>query len=427
MSGAPGALGSSAPEREPFVPAAPLPPKTRDPRHAATRTDTEETTVTTHRSHLDSPRPAAGPGQDALDVLVIGAGQAGLAVGHHLQQAGLRFLLVDAATELGASWRNRWDSLRLFTPAQYDALPGLAFPAPADTYPTRAQVADYLTAYAARFELPVLLGTPVTRLERDHGGDGRGFVAHTGQGALRARQVVVATGPFQTPVVPAVGTGLSPAVEQLHSADYRNPAQLPPGPVVVVGGGNSGRQIALELAASRPVTLAVGTREPELPQRILGRDLFWWLTTTRLLGRTADSRLARRMRARGDLVIGTPMKALRAAGVDVRPRLTAADGDTVTFADRTEAAPATVVWATGFRPDHSWIDIDGALAESGVVHTRGISPVPGLSFLGLPWQHTRGSALLGFVKDDAAWLAQQITARCGAGAPSAATAVPQRT
>ena len=376
--------------------------------------------MTTHRTQDAAEGHAAPPfGRDALDVLVVGAGQAGLAIGYHLQRAGLRFLIVDAAAEIGASWRNRWDSLRLFTPAQYDGLPGMGFPAADDTYPTRAEVADYLKAYAARFELPVLLSTAVTRLEHDRADHGDRFVTHTSQGPLCARQVVIATGPFQTPVTPAISAGLGPEVMQLHSAEYRNPAQIRPGRVVVVGAGNSGRQIALELVKSHTdshsdshdVALAVGTQEPELPQRILGHDLFWWLTKTRLLTRTADSRLARRMRARGDLVIGSPMKELRAAGVDVRPRLTAATGDTVTFADHTQTRPATIIWATGFRSDHSWIDIDGAVTDTGVAHERGLSPVPGLSFIGLPWQHSRGSALLGFVKDDAAWLAQRVTAR----------------
>jgi putative flavoprotein involved in K+ transport len=341
-----------------------------------------------------------------LDVLVIGAGQAGLAVSYHLRRAGLRFLVVDAADAVGASWRNRWDSLRLFTPAQYDGLPGMPFPAPADTYPTRAQVADYLQEYAERFELPVRLGTSVTRLERDS----EMFVAHTDRGEIRAQQVVVATGPFQTPVVPATGGGLGGGVAQLHSAAYRNPAQVSDGPVLVVGAGNSGRQIALELAATHDVTLAVGTRPPQLPQRLLGRDLFWWLTRLGLLGKTADSRLARRMRARGDLVIGSPLSELRAAGVDVRPRLTAADGSVVTFADGSSARPTTVIWATGFRSDYSWIDVPGVVTDAGVRHERGITAVPGLAFVGLPWQRTRGSALLGFVKDDAEWLAGRIIA-----------------
>jgi putative flavoprotein involved in K+ transport len=385
--------------------------------------------VATHNTPDDQhEHPTAPCGAGSLDVLVVGAGQAGLAVGYHLQQAGLRFLIVDGAAEIGSSWRDRWDSLRLFTPSQYDGLPGMAFPAPVDTYPTRIEVADYLQAYAARFELPVLISTAVTRLERD----GDLFIAHTTEGLLQARQVVVATGPFQTPVFPPVRRGLGPEVTQLHSAEYRNPAQVRPGRVVVVGAGNSGRQIALELAhtytgnrSERPgVTLAVGSEEPELPQRILRRDVFWWLTKTRLLGKTADSRLARRMRARGDLVIGSPLRELRESGVDIRPRLTSTKGDIVTFADHTEIRPTTVIWATGFRSDYSWIDIDGAVTDVSVQHERGITPVPGLSFIGLPWQHTRGSALLGFVKDDAAWLAERIATHPASTAPTATATEP---
>jgi putative flavoprotein involved in K+ transport len=203
-------------------------------------------------------------------------------------------------------------------------------------------------------------------------------------------------------------------VRQLHSTEYRNPAQIDSGPVVVVGAGNSGRQIALELAATHEVTLAVGTEPMRLPQRMLGRDLFWWLLKLRLLGKTADSRVARRMRARGDLVIGSSLGELRDAGVHLRPRLTDADADGVTFADDGRARPGTVIWATGFRSDYSWIDIPGVVtedgAEQGVEHDRGVTRVPGLSFIGLPWQHTRGSALLGFVKHDAEWLAEQIAA-----------------
>jgi putative flavoprotein involved in K+ transport len=286
----------------------------------------------------------------------------------------------------------------------------MTFPAPADTYPTAAEVADYLQAYATRFELPVLLNTGVTRLERD----GDRFIVHTTQGLLHASQVVVATGPFQTPVSPAISAALGSGVRQLHSAEYRNPAQVHPGPVVVVGAGNSGRQIALELAATHEVTLAVGTESLQLPQRMLGRDLFWWLLRFRLLGKTADSRAARRMRARGDLVIGSSLGDLGDVGVTIQPRLIAAGVDSIMFADGSKARPATVIWATGFRPDYSWIEIPGVVNEGVVDHKRGVTAVPGLTFIGLPWQHTRGSALLGFVKDDAVWLARRIIAAAAA-------------
>jgi putative flavoprotein involved in K+ transport len=347
------------------------------------------------------------PIDDVLDVIVIGAGQAGLATAYHLRRRGMRFLVVDAGHEIGSAWRSRWESLRLFTPAQYDGLPGMPFPAPADTHPTKDEVADYLTAYAARFDLPILLDCAVIRLERE----GDRFAVHTSQGRLSADQVVVATGPFQTPVVPGLAAGLGPHVVQLHSASYRNPADVPPGPVVVVGAGNSGRQIALELAATHDVTLAVGTQSLELPQRFLRRDLFWWLTRIGVLTKTADSVLARRMRARGDLVIGTPLRRLRAAGVTIRPRLTATGGGTVRFEDGGVDRPAAVLWATGYRSDYTWIDVPGVVHDGRIVHERGRTDVPGLYFVGLPWQHTRGSALLGFVQYDAAWITTQLTAR----------------
>ena len=265
-----------------------------------------------------------------VDVLVIGAGQAGLAVGWHLREQGITsFLLLDAGPEVGHVWRNRWDSLRLFTPAEYDALPGMPFPAPAGTYPTKDEVADYLRGYAAAFELPVRLNTRVTRLTKT----GDTFHADTSTGPITARQVVIATGPFQTPVVPTLARHLAADVVQLHSADYRNPDQLPDGPVLVVGAGNSGLQIAAELAATRPVTVAVGTRPPMLPQRLLGRDLFWWLTRLGLITKTADSRLARRLQKKGDLVIGTRWRDLARLGIQVRPRLDDVDLTTAMFAD----------------------------------------------------------------------------------------------
>jgi len=357
----------------------------------------------------DQPQHAAAAQAERpehVDVLVIGAGQAGLAVGWHLREQGIRsFLLLDAGPEVGHVWRSRWDSLRLFTPAEYDALPGLPFPAPAGTYPTKDDVADYLRGYAAAFELPVRLDTRVTRLTKT----GDTFHADTSSGPITAGQVVIATGPFQTPVVPTLARHLAADVVQLHSADYRSPGQLPDGPVLVVGAGNSGLQIAVELAATRPVTVAVGTRPPMLPQRFLGRDLFWWLTRLGLLTKTGDSRLARRLQKKGDLVIGTRCRDLARFGIQVRPRLEDVDLATVMFADGSVSEVAAVVWATGFRTDYSWLDISGAVVDDAVENDRGITSIPGLSIVGLPWLHTRGSALLGFVEDDAAWLAEHIT------------------
>jgi putative flavoprotein involved in K+ transport len=233
---------------------------------------------------------ASGTNDGLLDVLVIGGSQAGLAIAWHLARQGLRYAVLEAGPEIGHAWRSRWDSLTLFTPAQYDALPGMPFPAPADTYPTKDPVAGYLQAYASALEVPVRLNARVTGLSRTE----EGFEARTADQVFRAGQVVVTTGPFQTPFVPPAAQGLDGSVTQLHSAGYRNPQALPEGPVLVVGGGNSGFQITEELAATRHVDMSIGERAPMLPQRLAGKDLFWCLTRLGLLRVTVDSRLGRR-------------------------------------------------------------------------------------------------------------------------------------
>ncbi len=354
-----------------------------------------------------------------LDVVVVGGSQSGLAMAWHLQRQGLDFRVLEATAELGHVWRSRWDSLKLFTPAQYDALPGMAFPAPADTYPTKDPVADYLQAYAHAFNLPVRLNAKVTQLRRLEDGS---FEVGTADATYQARQVVVATGPFQVPFVPPPAAKLDPSVTQVHSADYRNPQALPERPVLVVGGGNSGFQIAEELAATRQVDLSIATKYPMLPQRPAGRDLFWWLTRLGLLRVTVNSRVGQRM-SRRDFVIGTNRRRLEGKGVRFRPRLVDAEGRTVRFADHSLLEDVgVVVWATGYRSDYAWIHIPGVVREGHVVHRRGVTEVAGLYFLGPSWQHTRGSALLGFVHDDAAYLADRIAQQHAATAAQAGTA-----
>jgi putative flavoprotein involved in K+ transport len=343
---------------------------------------------------------------DRVEVVVVGGGQAGLAIGFFLARQGRRFTILEAADTVGAAWRDRWDSLALFTPRRYDALPGVDFPGDPDGYPTRDEVVSYLKAYADTYELPVVLNSAVRSLTQINDG----FRLECSDRTVRADQVVVATGPFQVPFTPALAGQLAPEVFQVHSTGYRQPRDIPAGTVLVVGGGNTGFQIAAELTGTHAVHLSVGSRQTPLPQKVWHRDLFWWLTKTRLLSTTVDSRLGRRLSER-ETLIGSSPKQLRRLGVDLHPRAVSATQNTVSFADGTDLRVDAVVWATGYRPDYSWIEAPALDAEGRVRHHRGITDVPGLYFLGLYWQHTRGSALLGWVKDDAEHIATQIETR----------------
>jgi putative flavoprotein involved in K+ transport len=344
-------------------------------------------------------------GSDPLDVLVIGGGQAGLAMGYHLSQRGLRFEIVDAGDAVGQAWASRWDSLRLFTSRPYDNLPGFPFPPGAGPYPGKNEVAAYLQSYADRFHLPVRLKTRVASLTRRGGL----YLAETGDGTLTARNAVVATGAFQAPHTPPLSKQLDPGVFQIHSLDYRRPGAVPPGTVLVVGAANSGCQIALELSAHRSVDLAVGATMPTLPQRPLGRDIWSWATAARLDKVTAGSRLGRRL-AHGDINIGTGPRGLaRHHGVKLRSRICGASGRRVDFSDGSAATYDSIVWATGFRTDHTWVAVESAQDPKGKLQqSRGVTSSPGLYTVGLAWQHTRGSALLGWVGDDAAFVADHL-------------------
>jgi putative flavoprotein involved in K+ transport len=348
---------------------------------------------------------------------VVGGGQAGLALGYFLACQGRRFVILEAASEPAAVWRARWDSLKLFTPVRYDSLPGLPFPGDPDAYPGRDDVADYLTRYAEHFELPVELGREVLAVRP--GDDG--FAVELRERTCVAEQVVVATGPFQAPRIPQLTERLDDAVVQLHSTAYRSPRDVPEGPVLVVGGGNTGYQIAEELSASHAVHLAVGSRQTPLPQRLLGRDLFRYLEALRFMRVTVGSRLGQRLQSRDTLIGSSPRAARRRHGIELRPRAVDASGREVRFADGSTLSPAAVIWATGFALDHSFVQAPVFADDGRVVHRRGVTDVPGLYFLGLPWQHTRGSALLGWVKDDAEHIAAEIARRAaGAREPAGA-------
>ena len=355
-------------------------------------------------SHETQAVSANGATGADLEVIVVGGGQAGLAIGYFLAEQGGDFTILEAAEEPAAAWRERWDSLKLFTPARYSSLPGLRFPGDPDGYPRRDDVVAYLTEYARRFALPVVLGSRVCAVRR---AEGRYLVELEDRG-YTADQVVVATGPFQVPLVPAIADQLGEGVFQLHSARYGAPGDLPDGPVLVVGGGNTGFQVAEELSATREVHLSIGSRQTPLPQRVLGHDLFWYLEKTGAMRKSTDSRIGRRLEGRDTLIGSNPRTLRKRHGVRLHPRAVEASGRTIRFGDGSELDVGAVIWATGFRNDHSWIDAPIFDDHHRVVHRRGVTDSPGLYFLGLTWQYTRGSALIGWVADDAAYIADQI-------------------
>ena len=302
---------------------------------------------------------------------MVGAGQAGLAIGYFLARQARRFVILDAGDGIGSAWRSRWDSLTLFTSARYDSLPGLPFPGDPDGYPTRDEVVAYLERLRGYFRAADRAGQPARRSLRRRDG---GFVVELDDAHVETDQVVIATGPFQEPFVPSIAQGLGPEVVQLHStlplAEGR-----PRGSVLVVGGGNTGYQIAEELAGSHEAHISIGSRQTPLPQRILGRDLFWYLDKTGLIRKTTASRIGRRLQQKEDTLIGSSPRGLRLRGVELHPRAVGAAGSTVTFSDGGKLDVRSVIWATGFRDDHSWIHVP-VFDESGrVVHQRGVTSV----------------------------------------------------
>lgn len=354
-----------------------------------------------------APRPRV----ERYEAIVVGAGQAGLAAGYHLARRDVDFTIVTGEARVGDNWRKRWDSLRLFTPAKYSGLPGMPFPASPYHLADKDEVGDYLERYAERFELPVRTATHVARLGREEGR----FVLDVAGSAVRleAESVVVATGAFQRPSIPALARELAPEIRQLHSSEYRNPFALPDGPVLVVGAGNSGAQIALELARYRKVWLA-GRDTGHWPRRVLGRDVFDWVWPFMQLTRR-DAPLGRFVRRKsrdgGDPLIGIAERELRTGGVTRVGRVTEVRGGLPSCAG-TVLAPSAIVWCTGFGPDYGWIDLPVVAADGYPRHVRGASTdVPGLHFIGLRFQYRMNSALVGGVGADAEHVAAQVAQR----------------
>lgn len=340
------------------------------------------------------------------DVVIIGAGQAGLALGCYLKQANQSFLLIDKAKEIGESWKNRYDSLTLFTPRGYSELPDFKMKGARQGYPTKNEVADYLANYASYHSLPIQLNTIVTSVTEIEDG----FKIETSKEIIRAKNIVIATGPFQEPAIPNFAKNLSDQVFQIHSSQYKNPTQLKDGPVLVVGGANSGAQIGVELAKERTVYLSVSQKFNFIPQDLGGKSIFWWFDKFGILKASTTSKLGTFIKKRPDPIFGFELKtAIKSGKVTIKPRTTTIKEDTFIFDDKSSLNVPNVVWATGFKANYHWLQISNALQENGQPeHIKGITKIKGLYFLGLPWQTRRGSALLQGVADDAKCIAQHI-------------------
>lgn len=340
---------------------------------------------------------------EQAEVIVVGGGQAGLTAGYYLTQAKIPFVILDADSRAGDSWRARWDSLTLFTPALYSALPGSRFPGDPEHYPGKDAVADYLEQYAQTLELPIRYDSRVSSLEPADGG----YRLQTQSGSYEAVQVIIATGAYQRPYTPPISGQLGDEVTQLHSAEYRNPDQIPGRRVLVVGAANSGAQIAEDLAQTHEVQLSQGGRIPRLPRRVLGKSVHWYGDHLGLIAASLDSLRGRTQR--GDTLIGTSLRALkRQHGVELVDRAVDAHERTVTLKDGRELEVETVIWATGYRPDYSWITAPVLDPQGKPVHRRGVTQSPGLYFLGMKNQYSRGSSLIHWVRHDAEFIVGRL-------------------
>jgi len=354
-----------------------------------------------------------------IETLVLGGGQAGLAVGYHLAQRDIPFVILDANDRVGDSWRKRWDSLRLFTPARYNALPGMPFPGPRHSFSTKDEIADYLEAYAARFELPVRTGFRVAQLSRN----GTHFVVEARDRHFEAENVVVAMASHQVPRVPRFAHELDPGIVQLHSGEYRNPSQLREGPVLVVGVGNSGAEIAVEVVKEHPTWLAgketgyVPFRIERAPARFVLLPLMFRVIGHRVL--TVRTPIGRKVRPKllshGAPLVRVKPEDIAAVGVERVPRVVGVrDGLPLLEDDRVLEA-ANVVWCTGFRPDFSWIDLPvfgGGEDPIEPIHRRGIvENEPGLYFVGLFFLYAMSSGFLPGVGRDAEYIVKDIASR----------------
>jgi putative flavoprotein involved in K+ transport len=347
----------------------------------------------------------------SFETVVIGGGQAGLATGYHLAKRDLPFVILDANERIGDAWRKRWDSLRLFTPARYSRLPGMPFPAPSISFPTKDEMADYLAAYAARFDLPVRTGVEVDGLSRE----GDRFVITSGNRHFEAKRVVVATGAYQVPKIPAFAGELLSSIMQIHSSQYRRPSQLQEGAVLVVGAGNSGAEIAFEVSRTHPTYLS-GKPSGQIPVRHGPAAARFFLPLVRFVGHhvlTLRTPIGRKARptfiSHGAPLVRVKLKDLAAAGVEQVPRIVGTQDGRPALQDGRVLDVSNVIWCTGFREVFPWIDLPIFDENERPLHERGVVVgEPGLYFVGLTFQYAVSSDVLPGVGRDAEYIAKHI-------------------
>ncbi|MFT5926274.1 MAG: putative flavoprotein involved in K+ transport [Rubritalea sp.] len=344
-----------------------------------------------------------------LDYVVIGGAQAGLSMAYHLKMMDKKFIVIDGGKEIGGSWLNRWDSLKLFTPTQYNHLPGLKFNAPKGHYPTKFEVANYFKSYVEKLDIPVKLDTLVTSVSKKD----TGFQVTHKEGVIEAENVIVATGPFHTPYTPPCHTKISEETLQMHSNFYKGTHQLEDGDALVVGGGDSGYQILNEISkdGSRTVYFSGDTTVKSMPQHFLGKTIWWWFTLTGFLSFSKHSWLGKKINSFKQPVIGTDVKEILSRNNVISVgRTNDALNKEIIFEKQKTSTIKNVVWATGYRPNFKWIEGLELDADSYPKNYRGVSNIQGLYFIGLPWMHTRGSATLGGVSKDASYLMDRMCA-----------------
>lgn len=340
------------------------------------------------------------------DFIIVGAGQAGLSMAYYLKKQNRDFLVVDANSEAGAPWLKRWDSLKLFTPSEFNNLPGLPFPHKKGHYASKYEVADYLKLYVATYNIPITFNEKITALNKE----GDHFVLSSKNRTFKAKNVVVSTGPFHTPFTPPCHLKIADNIVQIHSEHYKNPSQLQEGETLVVGAGDSGVQILQEISETNRKVYFSGTTDiATLPQEILGKTLWWWFKKIGFLSATKHSWIGKRLINGRQPVIGTDVKALfKKSNVHCVGRTLDANKESIIFEKETISSIKNIIWATGFKPNFNWIEGEQMDSKNYPKNYRGVSETKGLYYLGLPWLHTRGSATLGGVQNDAKYLNNYI-------------------